>query len=250
MSEINISLEGGASKRLLTAGKYCDRDIIVTAEAGKLPTDLLALRLNNTLKEYNSEEVVYVGNYAFWSVNSLESISLPNCKEVTTACFQNCKSLKAASFRSCTAAGGTVFRGCSSLLDVNFPSLEYTSTYIFAECSALERIVLPKVKQLGGAAFHTCASLQFVDLPSVTSVGAMAFQNCSLLTTVIIRQDKTVCTLAATTAFTGTPIADGTGFIYVPSSMLSTFKSASNWSAYADQIRAIEDYPEICGVAE
>lgn len=34
MSEINISLEGGTSKRLLTAGKYCDRDIVVTAEGG------------------------------------------------------------------------------------------------------------------------------------------------------------------------------------------------------------------------
>lgn len=34
MSEINITVEGGTSKRLLTAGKYCDRDIVVTAEGG------------------------------------------------------------------------------------------------------------------------------------------------------------------------------------------------------------------------
>ena len=34
MSEINISIDGGTSKRLLTAGKYCDRDIVVTAEGG------------------------------------------------------------------------------------------------------------------------------------------------------------------------------------------------------------------------
>lgn len=34
MSEINISVEGGTSKRLLTAGKYCDRDIVVTASGG------------------------------------------------------------------------------------------------------------------------------------------------------------------------------------------------------------------------
>jgi len=31
MSEINITVEGGTSKRLLTAGKYCDRDIVITA---------------------------------------------------------------------------------------------------------------------------------------------------------------------------------------------------------------------------
>ncbi len=35
----NITVEGGKSVRLPTAGKYCDRDIVVTAEAGgiKLP---------------------------------------------------------------------------------------------------------------------------------------------------------------------------------------------------------------------
>lgn len=32
MSEFNIVVEGGKSIRLPTAGKYCDRDIIVTAE--------------------------------------------------------------------------------------------------------------------------------------------------------------------------------------------------------------------------
>lgn len=34
MNEFNITVEGGTSKRLLTAGKYVDRDIIVTAEGG------------------------------------------------------------------------------------------------------------------------------------------------------------------------------------------------------------------------
>lgn len=34
MSEFNITVDGGTSKRLKTAGKYCDRDIIVTATGG------------------------------------------------------------------------------------------------------------------------------------------------------------------------------------------------------------------------
>lgn len=32
MSVFNINLEGNAAKRLTTAGKYCDRDIVVTPE--------------------------------------------------------------------------------------------------------------------------------------------------------------------------------------------------------------------------
>lgn len=34
MSEHNITVQGGSSVRLPTAGKYCDRDIVVTAEGG------------------------------------------------------------------------------------------------------------------------------------------------------------------------------------------------------------------------
>lgn len=39
MSELNITVEGGKSVRLLTAGKYCDRDIIITATGGGEETD-------------------------------------------------------------------------------------------------------------------------------------------------------------------------------------------------------------------
>ena len=37
MSEHNITVEGGSSVRLPTAGKYCDRDIVVTATGGGIP---------------------------------------------------------------------------------------------------------------------------------------------------------------------------------------------------------------------
>ena len=43
MSEISITVEGGTSKRLLTAGKYCDRDIVVTATGGSAEPDNRAL---------------------------------------------------------------------------------------------------------------------------------------------------------------------------------------------------------------
>lgn len=37
MSEHNISMDGGTTVRLKTAGKYCDRDILVTASGGSSP---------------------------------------------------------------------------------------------------------------------------------------------------------------------------------------------------------------------
>ena len=39
MNELNILVEGGKSTKLKTAGKYCDRDIVVTSTGGA-PTSL------------------------------------------------------------------------------------------------------------------------------------------------------------------------------------------------------------------
>lgn len=41
MSEHNIVVEGGTTVRLPTAGKYCDRDILVTAEGGGLTLEVI-----------------------------------------------------------------------------------------------------------------------------------------------------------------------------------------------------------------
>jgi hypothetical protein len=99
--------------------------------------------------------------------------------------------------------------------------------------------------------FEGCTSLKFVDLASckylsATGGSANQFANCSSLETIILRS-STMCTLSATSIFTNTPIESGTGFIYVPSALVDTYKSATNWSVFASQFRAIEDYPEICG---
>lgn len=85
-----------------------------------------------------------------------------------------------------------------------------------------------------------------LDLSTVTTIGSYAFNGCSALATLILRSD-TVCTLTATNAFASTPIASGTGYVYVPAALVDEYKAATNWSTYADQIRAIEDYPEITG---
>ena len=99
-----------------------------------------------------------------------------------------------------------------------------------------------RIITLGNRAIYQCLALTSVDLPNLTSIGDSCFSYCSALTTVIIRTGS-VCTLA-TDCFESTPIASGTGYIYVPAALAETYKTTTNWVTYADQIRAIEDYPE------
>ena len=82
-----------------------------------------------------------------------------------------------------------------------------------------------------------------IDDESIVNIGTYAFAGCESLSVVILRS-TTMATLENANAFESTPIADGTGYIYVPAELVDGYKE--NWSTYADQIRAIEDYPDIC----
>lgn len=109
----------------------------------------------------------------------------------------------------------------------------------FACCRALTMVDLPNVTTLGAAAFSDCTALTRADLHSVTTCDNYAFMNDSALTTLILRAPS-VCSLPY--GLPGTPIASGTGYIYVPSSLVDSYKSDSYLKNFANQFRALEDY--------
>ena len=120
----------------------------------------------------------------------------------------------------------------------------------FYSCSALTSVSLPAATSIGESAFQYCSALTSVSLPVATSIGNSAFYSCSKLEALILENADAVCQLSSIYALRDTLIASGTGYIYVPSALVDTYKAATNWSTYANQIRAIEDYPEICGTSE
>lgn len=102
------------------------------------------------------------------------------------------------------------------------------------------------VTTAGWYAFFGCTALALVDLPNATKVDNNAFEGCTALQTLILRGNA-VATLVGTSAFNNTPIASGEGYIYFHAALVDSYKAATNWSTYAAQIRAIEDYPDITG---
>lgn len=127
------------------------------------------------------------------------------------------------------------------LTEISSDTATSVREYAFRGCYALVTVDLPQVKEINMAAFSYCAALEIVDFPQVTRIKAQAFSNCSALSACILR-NETAVTLDNTNVFTNTPIASGTGYIYVPSALLDTYEAATNWSTYAEQIRALEEY--------
>ena len=107
--------------------------------------------------------------------------------------------------------------------------------------TALKRFVCPNyTRNLISEMFYYCNQLALVDIKT-GYVTPGTFNSCSALVALVMRATA-VATLGATGAFTGTPIEAGTGYIYVPRDLIASYESATNWSTYAGQFRAIEDY--------
>ena len=138
--------------------------------------------------------------------------------------------------------GQNAFSYCSNLTSVDFPAVTSIDSYAFNNCSNLTSVDFPVATSIGDNAFNNCSKLTSVDFPVATSIGSSAFSYCSNLTSLILRKSDAICTLANINALQSTPIKSGTGYIYVPRAFVDTYKAASNWSTYANQFRALEDY--------
>ena len=156
------------------------------------------------------------------------------------------KSITAYSSSSVTTIPRYMFYECKSLVSVDIPNVTLIQTYGFALCEKLESIILPNVQELATRAFNTAATLALVDLGAITKIGTFAFYSCEKLDTIIIRSES-VPTLSSYNAFNNTPIGNGEGYIYVPTSLIAEYESATNWATWVGFFRAIEDYPDITG---
>ena len=82
-------------------------------------------------------------------------------------------------------------------------------------------------------AFYYQTSLQKVILNDAQSIGSYAFANSGLKELTI--NTRNICTLFNTNAFQNTSLEK----IYVPSQLVNSYKSATNWYDYRNIIQAI-----------
>lgn len=213
-------------------------------------------------------DIVTVGTNAFLGCTGITSINLPNC--ITTIgdyVFEDCRGLTSITIPDgVIKIGSTIFKGCSGLTSVNLPNsltnlgggITSIAGEAFANCSNLTGITIPNsVTSIPASTFWNCINLTSCAIGTgVTSIGNSAFYGCSTLTTISI-PDNVVsidgsafynCSgLTSVTCLTPTPptLASGVFYntnncpIYVPASSVSAYKSATNWSTYADRIQPI-----------
>lgn len=115
-----------------------------------------------------------------------------------------------------------------------------TSQYCLAGRNNLITVELPNVKELQTRACFMCSNLERIELDNIERFYSGVFYGNYALKSVVIRT-STVATLVARDVFSNSTIASGTGYIYVPDDLVNSYKTATNWSEFASQIKGVSE---------
>lgn len=179
------------------------------------------------------------GEIAAQRIGLLDVISLMR-KKTTLLCDEMiARSISGELYLDTIETVGTyAFGYCSHLTSVNFPAVHTIESDAFTHCENLTSINFPAASVIGNTAFEQCTNLILADFPSVTQFGHGVFEGCTNLKALILRNNI----VAAFESKEYYLRLVNTCYIYVPRALIEDYKVAKNWSRYASQFRALEDY--------
>ena len=173
------------------------------------------------------------------AMRTISGVISGSATEIKSAAFSNCSRITEVNFPIATNIGNSAFISCTSLTIANFSSMITVGSSAFYRCQYLETISFPSLRIIYNNAFASCQSLSVASFPSVTSIAANAFNGCSKLEKLYLTGSSVA--KATQNAFANTPMSNSTytgsfGSIYVPASLVDSYKIASGFSYYADRI--------------
>ena len=217
------------------------------------------------------EGVTKIDTYSFQDCRSLSDVHVPSSlKSFENYSFQNCYSLKSINFQDSefTFLGEYSFRNCYSLTEAILPdTVDTLGSYCFTQCSQLRTISFPAAQSKAGSRMlENCYALESIDIPDgYTVIDEYAFRYCYRLQEVIIPESVTEIKNSQFSNCSGVhdyylhqktpPLLGGTNVfsgigkqctIWVPydetgeRKYLTAYKTATNWSEYADYMKEME----------
>lgn len=224
MSDVSISYKGAeiaslddsGTKRLLTSGKYCEGDIDVAytkpSGGGATVDDLVA----GTWPSGDITIAVNAGRSGpFYGVRGIRKVTMTASGNLSIVNFLR-------------ESGITEFVGLALA--------RIDGSLCFCGCTSLAKITIPKVTYYEYSMCNGCSNLLVSDIGGGTINRGGIFQDCKKLQTIIIR-GTTVCNLGNVSNLSNTPFypnggtgITGTGTLYVPASLVDSYKTATNWS--------------------
>jgi hypothetical protein len=240
-----IRTKGGTSASLVyPAGFVSAIEAIPTGGGDTSKEDGL---IDDSLTDYENTRVTSIRTYCFAICVNIQSVSFPACQTIETYAFASCSNLQKAYFPVCSKCLNNAFGNCKKLTEVYLPLVSSIYTTTFSGCTSLNTVSpFTECAYVAGNAFNNCNYISVLSFPKLksfqgTAYNTSTFYKCYRLLSLYLLSNAVV-TLGNSGIFNSTPIAGYTnytsgvyGSIYVPSSLLTSYKAATNWTYFSDR---------------
>lgn len=199
---------------------------------------LNVFKQQNNQYSFENDELTSLKECAFYSDRFVNQVILQNVTQIGENAFYNCKALKTILADKLYNAGRAAFNG-SGLTQVIFPKLETIRAQAFAWCASLVKVKCDKATMILDDAFNGCANLETVDILGGSSLSSFSRNPLTYFKNLVMRDTSKV---TATGSLSWMP---STASIYVPDDLVEQYKTATNWSTKASQIKPLSTYVEV-----
>lgn len=199
---------------------------------------LNVFKQQNNQYSFENDELTSLKECAFYSDRFVNQVILQNVTQIGENAFYNCKALKTILADKLYNAGRAAFNG-SGLTQAVFPKLETIRAQAFAWCASLVKVKCDKATMILDDAFNGCAKLETVDILGGSSLSSFSRNPLTYFKNLVMRDTSKV---TATGSLSWMP---STASIYVPDDLVEQYKTATNWSTKASQIKPLSTYVEV-----
>ena len=209
---------------------------------------------NNLITKFKNTFITGVGDNLLDSCSALTLADLPNLESAGDSLLDSCTALTSVNLHNLKIAGMNLIDGCTNLTSVDLTSLESAGNSVLGYSNKLASVDLPNLESVGNGLLNECSALTSVSLPNLTTAGNHLLSYCTSLTAVgfpnlksvggtflsnspklqyIYLRSTTMCTLGGITTLPSSVS------IYVPASLIDSYKTADNWKKYAANFKPL-----------
>lgn len=193
--------------------------------------------LFDNLETYENNNIENIPNaYMFYGLKQLHKIKMDNLISANTNFCQLASGITNINFNKLNTIKAYSFYG-TNIVNAIFPNVTEIKNgeHVLSYCPRLKRIIVPNLQSgFSGTMLLSVSTVELIDAGQQSSIGFNGNYGTTGVKILILRKSNTIATLRNANYITNLEE------VYVPQALLETYKTATNWSVYADKFKPLE----------